>query len=707
MRQRIVEGRLDVRLVVCIFLLCARWALAQPPAVLGVDRALRTGLEKLRSMQQKDGCWVGTLESDVAATSLYVALTHYLEQVSPADEGLLVQYLRASAIPAGGWAAYPGGPMDLDASVQAYTALKLAGTNASDPLLTRARSAIRSAGGLEATSVGGRMMLVYLGVFPPSTIPYLTPKIASLPEWFHPNLYDLPLGRMALVPLSLLAKRRAVRPVDEAHGVRELLTGARQSMTATPADNDPDDREIELISTAAFPAPRPERPLLGVVERWLGRMKARLQTGSTLTVMKTLGMFCRLIDRLFPAPDADRRALQWLMEHQEADGTFAGVTPLTTLGLMALDSEPGKPYRDKVLRGLATLRSWCVRDERGLWLQCAVSNTWDTAQVLKTMLACGASETDPSVQAALRWLLEHQAKRPGDWAKRFSTPVAPGGWAFGLSNDGYVDTDDTAAVLTALYPIRHLCQPAFQRGLNWLLAMQDPGGGWAGWDRNNRDHLLVSIESVMPGAGDLPDIDITARVLAAIGPLIGTPYDDRHQVRGAAQRAMDFLGRHRERDGSWYGHWCINYAYGTAQVLHACLACGMASTNPVVASSVQWLAARQNADGGWGESRRSYETRRFEPGPSNPMVTATIVDALVGARQQGTQTVQRAIKYLVDTQSAARLWEDPGWNGVLIVNRYYLRYGLTPTCLALNALIQYSAADSRGDRSGSPVTRSH
>ena len=33
----------------------------------------------------------------------------------------------------------------------------------------------------------------------------------------------------------------------------------------------------------------------------------------------------------------------------------------------------------------------------------------------------------------------------------------------------------------------------------------------------------------------------------------------------AARRAIEFLKRSQERDGSWYGRWGVNYIYGTWQ----------------------------------------------------------------------------------------------------------------------------------------------
>ena len=70
--------------------------------------------------------------------------------------------------------------------------------------------------------------------------------------------------------------------------------------------------------------------------------------------------------------------------------------------------------------------------------------------------------------------------------------------------------------------------------------------------------------------------------------------------------ALDYLRREQEADGSWFGRWGINYIYGTWSVLCALNAAGVAPRAPEMRRAVDWLLARQNADGGWGEDGDSY-----------------------------------------------------------------------------------------------------
>ena len=54
----------------------------------------------------------------------------------------------------------------------------------------------------------------------------------------------------------------------------------------------------------------------------------------------------------------------------------------------------------------------------------------------------------PAIRDAVRWLLDKQTGRRGDWAE--TVAAEPGGWCFEYANEFYPDCDDTAMVLLAL-----------------------------------------------------------------------------------------------------------------------------------------------------------------------------------------------------------------------------------------------------------------
>ena len=85
--------------------------------------------------------------------------------------------------------------------------------------------------------------------------------------------------------------------------------------------------------------------------------------------------------------------------------------------------------------------------------------------------------------------------------------LEPGGWFFEYQNALYPDTDDTAMVLMALAKtgqaweqetpaagvVRTALRAPAQRGLRWLLGMQNRNGGWAAFDRNVDHEILTKV----------------------------------------------------------------------------------------------------------------------------------------------------------------------------------------------------------------------
>src|SRR5204863_2609497 len=121
-----------------------------------------------------------------------------------------------------------------------------------------------------------------------------------------------------------------------------------------------------------------------------------------------------------------------------------------------------------------------------------------------------------------------------------------------------------AMVLMALARMPPCSQAATQRGLNWLLGMQNRDGGWAAFDRDINREFLTKIPFADHNAMLDPSCpDITARVLEALGQ-----YGYRVGQDGAhshVERAIDFIARTQDPRGCWLGRWGVNYIYGTWQ----------------------------------------------------------------------------------------------------------------------------------------------
>jgi squalene-hopene/tetraprenyl-beta-curcumene cyclase len=132
-----------------------------------VDASRRWLLEQ----QHPDGFWVGELEGDTILESEYILLLAFLGREHEDVCVKAARYIYEHQRPEGGWAIYPGGPLDLSASVKAYFALKLVGVAPADPVMVRAREAILAEGGAQQCNSFTRFYLALLGQIPMTNAP--------------------------------------------------------------------------------------------------------------------------------------------------------------------------------------------------------------------------------------------------------------------------------------------------------------------------------------------------------------------------------------------------------------------------------------------------------------------------------------------------------------------------------------------------------
>src|SRR3990172_390918 len=123
-----------------------------------IQHAMDASSKALSAMQHPDGYWCGDLTADSTLESDYVLLQLWLYPPeaggwNPATRPVIERCCRAvldRQLPDGGWNIYPEGPSEVNASVKAYGALKIAGVDPESPEMRRARERIIQLGGVQA-----------------------------------------------------------------------------------------------------------------------------------------------------------------------------------------------------------------------------------------------------------------------------------------------------------------------------------------------------------------------------------------------------------------------------------------------------------------------------------------------------------------------------------------------------------------------------
>lgn len=585
--------------------------------------------------QNPDGHWVFELEADATIPAEYVLLEHYLDRIDPELQDRIGVYLRSVQGVHGGWPLFHDGAFDLSASVKAYYALKAIGDAMDAPHMARARAAILAAGGAERTNVFTRIQLALFGQVPWRAAPAMPVEITLLPRWFPFHLSKVSYwSRTVMVPLLVLM---ALRP--RARNPRGI---------AIP----------ELFRTP------PEQ-----VRDWI-RGPYRSAWGR---VFKGLDRVVRRAEPAFPAAMRGRAieaAVRFVRERLNGDDGLGAIYPAMANAAMMFDALGRGPDHPDAATAWAAVRKLLVVQPDRAYCQPCLSPIWDTALAGHALAEAGGV-AGPSLDAACNWLVSRQATEVrGDWAE--GRPDVPaGGWAFQYENAHYPDVDDTAVVGMLLH---RNGDPAHAESIrlarDWVLGMQSRNGGWGAFDVDNTHDYLNHIPFADHGALlDPPTADVTARCVSFLAQL-GHLADELVMAR-----AIEYLRRDQEANGSWFGRWGTNYIYGTWSVLCALNAAGIAPSDPAMRRAADWLLACQRADGGWGEDEESYAGAA--PGmykASTPSQTAWALLGLMAAGEADHPAVARGIEHLAATQRTDGEWDEAAYTAVGFPRVFYLRY---------------------------------
>ncbi|MBM3462574.1 MAG: squalene--hopene cyclase, partial [Armatimonadetes bacterium] len=509
--------------------LSASTATQTPPLLAESQQAVQHAREWLARVQHPDGYWVAELEGDTILESEYAMMLYFMEHRVSEKTRLLAEQIRRKQMEVGGWNIYPGGPVEVSASVKAYFVLKLVGDDPDAPHMARARNAILEYGGITAVNSFTKFNLAMIGQYDWQAVPAIPPELILLPTSAYFNIYAISSwSRAMVITMAIIWNFKPVVPVPPHARLDELFVGGRN----------------------------PKRMHMSFDSKLVSWRNFFLAADKALKVMEAQG----------PKPfraEALRRCEAWMLEHQEDSGGVGAIFPPILNTIMAMRCL-GYPDNDpRLQRAWKEVYALEIVEDGALRMQPCFSPVWDTALTLVCLQGSGLSPDDPVMLRAAKWLLGREVRKQAD-IHRYRPNVPVGGWYFEFANAYYPDVDDTSMVLMALDGVRfpgdddEARKAAIERGVAWMTAMQSQNGGWAAFDVDNDREIFTTVPFADHNAMlDPPTADITARVLESLARFGASPHDPH------VQKAIAFLQSEQEQDGAWYGRWGVNYVYGT------------------------------------------------------------------------------------------------------------------------------------------------
>jgi len=623
-----------------------------------VDEAVQRSQEYLLS-EQIEGCyWMGELMVDVTLVADMVAFYHWWGRVDERWERKAVHHIFSKQLPEGGWNIYPNGPAEVNATIKAYLALKLAGIPEEDPRMLKAREVAYALGGVPRMNTFSKLYLALLGLVEWRHVPTIPCEVLLIGKWFHVNFWDMSnWTRAMLVPLAIINHFRPTRPLRCGTNLDELYPHGKRELNETLRP-----RYFDFSLRNAF--------------LWVDRVNK----------------WAEWVARKGFHPFRNRAleaAERWMLERFEGTDGLAAIFPAILNSLIALIALGYPDDHPEVVRAHDELVRLMHEEEDSVRIEPCLSPVWDTAIVQIALVESGVAADHPAIVRSTQWLIDKEIRFAGDWVHKNPAQVEPSGWVFEFNNKWNPDIDDTAMVVLALrlakIPDMRKRDECIARAIRWLETFQCRDGGWAAFDKDCTKSILEKVPFADHNAMLDPECaDITARVLEMFG-LQGYPLDHPQVAH-----AIRYLKEQQESDGSWYGRWGVNYVYGTWQVLRGMKALGADMNEHWLLRGRDWLRRVQHPTGGWGERCNTYDDPVFKGmGASTPSQTAWAVMGLCTFGDPHDPWLKAGVEWLVANQNADGSWSEEEITGTGFPCVFYLKYDMYRNSWPLLALATY------------------
>ncbi len=599
--------------------------------------AMQRALANLERLQGEDGAWPGDYGGPMFLLPMYLALAHAVGRPPPpARRDGMLRYLTSVQHPDGSIGLHAEDPRGtMFTTALTYVALRILGLLQDDARVAKMRRWIREAGTPLTAASWGKFTLCLLGLYDWRGIHPLPPEL-----WLLPASAPLHPGRLwchcrqVYLPMAWLYGRRATIPGDPLiESLREELYGdkwgtipwAKHRDTAAPGDSY-----------------RPPTLALQAVQASLDAME-RLALPS---------LRAKALDEVFA---------HILYEDQVTNYVDIGPVNKVLNAFVHHFADPGGVHARRSFEACDEYL-WDGHDGTKMQGYNS-SKLWDTAFAVQAVLAVPGADAGPLLEKAHGYLRDNQILDDVPEPEAHYRHRSKGGWPFSNRRHGWPITDCTAEGFKCALALEGRFRPAIpeellRESVKLMLSWQNEDGGWATYERQRGGGWLELLNPSQVFGDIMVDYSYVECTSASVQALVAAQrrFGEDDAVAKAIARGARFIRDKQRSDGSFEGSWAVCFTYGTWFAVTGLLAAGVDREEREIQRACDFLLGKQHPDGSWGEDGASCREHRWIDMSGTVVQTAWALLTLVRAGHPDRAAQTRAVQFLMAKQAA-----DGGW----------------------------------------------
>jgi lanosterol synthase len=623
--------------------------------------AVVKGIHYFSHLQCEDGHWPGDYGGPMFLLPGLLIAAYLSDTPFPkAHREMMKLYLFNHQNPDFGWGMHIEGESTMFGTVMQYVSLRLLGVDKDDERLAKAGNWIKRHGGATGIPSWGKFYLAVLNCYDWQGFNSLFPEMWLLPKWLpvHPWRYWCHT-RLVYLPMAYCYAHRIQAPENE------LIVSLRE--------------ELYLQDFGSVDWPKQRNSVCAT------------DCYTTLSpVLKWMNLFTNTYEK-FKCPWIRKKAADYILayldaEDQQTDYINIGpvnqaINSICIWHAYGKDSEPMKKHVERWYDYL-----WVAED--GMKMNgYNGSQLWDTAFAARAMLESDLGKLFPATIANSYRFIELSQIRTehATHARYFRHPMI-GSWPFSTADNGWPVADCTAEGLSAVLAIHHsgLVKPTIntlriKKAVDVILSYQNKDGGWATYEPTRAPKWLEQLNPSEVFADIMIDYSWTECTAACVLSLLeiqdAEPDYKTDEIRKAISEGLKFILKRQRSDGSWYGGWAVCLTYATwfgVEALSKAKSRGYDHDEVLTAAlskAAAFLAGKQKADGGWGESFKSCSTMAYtETAESQSVNTAWALLALMAAEPNAEKVIGAGVDALLKKQNDVGDWAQEHISGVFNYN---------------------------------------